>query len=1340
MAKRSLRLISKDEFREADFATVRFVPPEDPGFGPNLNTASSYEHLQSYIDDLRISSNANGRILLPHDTENALLRFLDMNAWLTSLEATLHEARVWQKNARMSLEQKDRFATLMGISEQDDAYTDDLMDKNDADNRVQTLEELLYTGCECAWEALLEAKRRKIDENWNYRVRARTLTLCNDSILIGSNEDDPAVHDHDLVALEPLLQDHAWLFFMRCIWANRPIRFGPLGNAVEDDFVKFCYELGESDLLVTDSAYDEYTMQEAVTAYSLFLRATYAYPHSKEMMMYERSISISLARILAEASPNPQKDYNMIPFVSNHATTHLREESSAPSSFGIKTSFFRFTDVLVFPTKMRLQTASMLQVRCIEYADSLSYPSPKTERGYKYWRSVAFRLVRLNHVVAQLEDSFFRNDFCNFPIEHIYQSGLMENELLRFSLERPGQEPEAASILETLREKDYIDLNVMAKEMPHYFCANYTHSYLMWMKERLGVDVSEFLNEVTAEETVPNFTSGVPLSGAATCPELEKACWPPSIPDISILDKVPSQVERGITEEEAERVRKIIEYRAQSPFDAVAFFCYMYILNAWGRQASRQHYIYPDYVVTDLLYRSDQIQEILRKMEAMNTANTLPYLIYVCQKCYIFHRGKYEFVPNFSEAIERYIARFVRDGHVYEEAANETLEDGHAADDDFLSAQDPYLLRHHSLLYHTDPQRKNEPTYGLAPRLRWAMSVRRPPSRVRIRSAKNRKRVLGATQSVNVRIRELKEGRTSGVESDNRLSIDITESVQELYDFGNSVAGHQKSRRSVVDGTYRRLLSILESATAKTGPSFEAPKGLGTTFQAVFLQDTEIQRAVSEILVEISRQTRLYQFCAIYVPIDMEDWLRTNLNNPKKTNDALPFVVVNPHEGRYIVERDEGEVNYTIYFIPDDEKVLDTHMIAIYECNPHFSSQQTHGGHSTSRDITSRSTAASNDQIALWSPYWEFLQRRNEFFEAQENERLADKHRSTYVDYIIPPVPKELDMGEMTEGQLFARAGMAVNNINPNMQANEPGVFGTNASELTYDQYVGKVYQIGMSAGYNNAAVPVNTNQNPNDYKRESRIQRLRPGETVNRNPHAVLLRNSFELKKRYEMDLCAEMKVPYSYYRMSEKGSYHKDDNRAEAEMFAGAIMGLQKEMVSIFYFLYQHTLGILDDELLSAYRKWERNIAFSSEDVELLKKISIGSGDIEESDLMLIGDKSGPDLSRAAFLVSEISQLTPFDVAMFSYMNSIDVPEEDQRYLVTINFLPPPEVGTTNLKDYIDVYNAGILQEEMIQAIRSRLNLPEPEDENGVVGDPNPRPSKRLRAGSNADDDQDQ
>lgn len=716
MAKRSLECITSDEYLAADFASVRFEPPEDNGFGPGLSTASSYEHLQSYIDELRISSNADGQILLPHNTENALVRFMDLNTWLTSLEQTTETAREWHQKLSKSNADRERLAELLGLDEEEDDV-DGIMDLNDANNRVHSLEDLLYVACECAWESLCEAKRRKLDENWNYMVRSRALTICNDSTLVGDDTDDPNIREGSLLELEPMLQDHAWLFFMRAIWVARPRRFGPLGSAMESEYVSMCYEIGETDLLVTDAPYENYSMQEAVASYSLFLRSTYTYPCSKEMVQYERSISIALARLLAEGSQNPHHDYDMAPFVSTRANSHLRENAAADRSFGIKSSFFRFTDVLVFPSKMRLQTSNLLRVRCVEYADSLPYPSPKTPQGYRYWRSIAFRLVKMNRIVAELEDSFFRNDFCNFPIEHIYQGSLMENELLRFSLERPGQEPDAASVLETLREKDYIDLNAMAREMPHYFCANYTYHYLKWMEEKLGIDISEFLNEVTAEETIAPFTTRVPLSAAAKCPPLEKACWPPKIPDASIISKTPPGLNRGITADEAERIRKLVEFRPSTNFDNVAFFCYMYILNAWGRRASRQHYIYPDYVITDLIYRSDQIQEIIRKMEATNTQNTLPYIIYVCQQCYIFHRGKYEFMPNFSEAIERYIARFVSAGHVYEGAANENAEDDQY-DNDVLSVRDPYLLRHQSVLYHTDPQRKTEPTFGLAPYLR----------------------------------------------------------------------------------------------------------------------------------------------------------------------------------------------------------------------------------------------------------------------------------------------------------------------------------------------------------------------------------------------------------------------------------------------------------------------------------------------------------------------------------------------------------------------------------------------------------------------------------------------
>jgi len=708
-------LITEDAYLQSDFAAVRFNPPEDIGFGPNIRIDSVYRHLHSYIDDLVLSSNADGRILLPHNTENALLRFLDMNLWLTSLEETIRLAREWRDGLRGSFEQRARIAELIHANDDDDAEI--MLNLNDAENQVSDLEMLLYIGCERSWESLCESKRRKINENWNYRVRSRAAMICNDSTLVGTDVDDPMITDSDLLNLESVLQDHAWIFFMRTLWVARLVQDGHHETAVENEFVTLCYILGESDLLVTDLPYEEYSMQDAVTAYSLFLRATYTYPCSREMVAYEQIVAVSLARLMATPSSNPRRDYDMKPFVSSRATSHLREESDRSYSFGIKAGFFRFTDVLVFPTKLRLQTANMFKLHCIQHGESLPYPSPRTEKGYRYWRSIAYRLVKLNRVVAALEDSFFRNDFCNFPVEHIYQSGLMENELLRFSLERPGQEPDPASILETLREKDYIDLNAMAKEMPHYFCANYTHAYLKWMQDALGVDTSEFLNEITHDNEISRFISGTPLSAAAKCPPLQEACWPPRIPDISVLTKVPENLARGITAEESERVRKVIEYRPRSAFDNVAFFCYMYILNAWGRRASRQHYIYPDYVITDLIYRSDQIQEIVRKMEASNTHNTLPYLIYVCQQCYIFHRGKYEFVPNFSEAIERYIARFVSAGHVYEHAEDENPED-EQDDSDVLSVRDPYLLRHQSLLYHTDPQRKNEPTFGISPRLR----------------------------------------------------------------------------------------------------------------------------------------------------------------------------------------------------------------------------------------------------------------------------------------------------------------------------------------------------------------------------------------------------------------------------------------------------------------------------------------------------------------------------------------------------------------------------------------------------------------------------------------------
>lgn len=598
--------------------------------------------------------------------------------------------------------------------------------------------------------------------------------------------------------------------------------------------------------------------------------------------------------------------------------------------------------------------------------------------------------------------------------------------------------------------------------------------------------------------------------------------------------------------------------------------------------------------------------------------------------------------------------------------------------------------------------------------------------RTRVRAAKNRKRVTAATEAVNVRIRELKDGTQNSVRrNDNRTSVDITKSVRQLYQFGNSGVNWCDDDKGKIDGTFRRLVSIIESATEKTGPSFETPEGLEHTFQAVFLQDSEIQRIVVEILEEVTRQTRLYRFCAIYVPISMENWLRDNLNEPKKTRSVIPFVVANPFEGQYIVEKEDGDPTFSIYFVPEDEKVLDTHMVAIYECNPRFIYRDAH----RDRIFSDKGSAGSSDEISLWSPYWEFIQRRDEFTKANENEKLADMHRSTYVDYVTPPIPKDLDYAEMTEQQILQRGALAVHNGNPGMQANARNLPGMGAPELSFDDFMSHVYGSGVNRGYEIGAGSVNSKQSADNYNRESRIRRLQPGETVNRNPHVALLRDPRALKKEYELDLSAEMNVPISRYRMAEKGSYRKDDNMAEGEMFSGTIASQQREMSAIFYFLYQHTLGIIDDKLLNEYRSWERKIAFSSEDIDLLKEIGIGTGGIGESDVALISDKTGSALSRASFLVSEISQLTPFDIAMFSYMNSIEVPQEEQRHLVTVEFLPPPETATTSLKDYIDVYNSGILQEEMIQAIRSRLNLPEPEGNEEKVVDPNPRPSKRAR-----------
>lgn len=599
-----------------------------------------------------------------------------------------------------------------------------------------------------------------------------------------------------------------------------------------------------------------------------------------------------------------------------------------------------------------------------------------------------------------------------------------------------------------------------------------------------------------------------------------------------------------------------------------------------------------------------------------------------------------------------------------------------------------------------------------------------------MRAAKDRKRVTASTETTNVRIRQLKNGETNTNDDSGRLSVDITESIRKLYQFGNSSIKPTGSSKDTLDGTFRRFISIIENATKKTGPSFETPDGLEDTFQAVFLQDSEIQKGVTEILQEITRQSRLYQFCAIYVPLDMSAWIRENLNEPKKTRDALPYAIASPFDGRYIVEREEGHVNFSIYFVPDDEKVLDTHMIMMYECNPRFLYNETGRSSSTIDTGTHGSSMGSAGVISVWSPYWEFIEGRKEFIAATANEKRADKHRSVYVDYVMPPIPKELNMSEMTEQQIINRAAASMDHANPNNQQNP---------DLTYNQFIGHVYKMGIDAGFTNAAVPTDTTQDPDKYKRDARIQRLRPGETVNRNPHALLVRSSAELRKQYEMDIGLELNVPYSFYRMSEKGAYRKDDNVAEATMFATTVTNLQDEMKSIFYLLYQHTFGIIDDTMLDAYRKWERNIAFRPEDIEILKEIGIGDGGISESAVDLVNEP-GLDRSRASYLVSEISQLTPFDIAMFSYMNSIDIPEESQRHFVNISFLPAPESSTDKLTDLIAVYNAGILQDEIKQAIRSRLNIPEAEDgEDNAAGDPNPRPTKRARKTKKPDNDND-
>jgi hypothetical protein len=715
MAKRKFRLITNDEYLEQDLATVRFVQPEENvGIGPSAQTEMMYHQLAGYLENLRLASNADGAILLPHDTKNALIRFMDMNMWLTAICYTINKARNALDNAKKKKSSIDPILyQLIHDSEEDDDYDID----TDTRLRVADLEHLLGDALNCAWDSLLETKRRRLDENWNYRVMARSVMICNQSMILGTDDDDPMIHDPALLELEPILQESAWLFFMRSLYEARSVDFESLGTSVDSPFVQHCYEIGCTDLLVTDADFESYTMQDVVTAYSLFLRATYTYPYSGEMAQYERHLAVAMGRLMSGPSEHPRTEYNMPAFTTTRATTHLREANGDNDSIGIKRSFFRFTDVLIFPTKLRIQTIDMVRSHCLDRAQELSYPSPRTEKGYCYWRSVAFRLVRLNHIVMKLEDSFFRNDFCNFPIEHIYQSILMENEVLRFSLERPGQEPDAASILETLREKDYIEINGMAKELPHYFCANYVYNYLQWIRDRMGVDISEFLNVVVDENIIAPFASTLPVSVNGKCPPLERACWPPNLPDPHVIQTIPgsklAQFSPRISKEEATRTRLEVEFRPRTPYDNVAFFCYMYILNAWGRRASNRYHIYPDYVITDLIYRSDQIQEILRQMEEKSMESTLPYLVYVMQQCYVFHRGYYHFCPHFAEGIEHYIALFVEGGHVHIEESEMDIEDD-KSDTDVLSVRDPHLLRHQSLLYHTDRRRESETTYGLA--------------------------------------------------------------------------------------------------------------------------------------------------------------------------------------------------------------------------------------------------------------------------------------------------------------------------------------------------------------------------------------------------------------------------------------------------------------------------------------------------------------------------------------------------------------------------------------------------------------------------------------------------
>jgi hypothetical protein len=575
---------------------------------------------------------------------------------------------------------------------------------------------------------------------------------------------------------------------------------------------------------------------------------------------------------------------------------------------------------------------------------------------------------------------------------------------------------------------------------------------------------------------------------------------------------------------------------------------------------------------------------------------------------------------------------------------------------------------------------------------------------------------------MNARILELKNG-TKKDDDDGRMSVDITSDVRKLYSFANT------------DTIFRHLMRAIQSEVWKNGPYFEVPPGLEQSFQSVLLQDSEIQRYVSEILFEGRVHISVYGFCFFYIVKNMETWIRDNMNNPQLARNSLPFAIVNPTEGEYYVEKHKGSINYSLYFVPTDEDVLNTYSIMLYEESPSFDVMDTVKVDTPS--ITLHKThGAKTESLKLNSPFWDMIKKKQAIDEATDNTRLADKHRVNYIDYVTPPLPKELAMSEMTEQQIILNGALAVNNTQTGVRANERGV--TNRGNMTYSQFTTEAFKLGVLRGYQYGTPTAARAQDPSQYKRSDRVYPLKPGETVNRNPHANLIINTRELEDDYAKNLCAETGVPYSRYRPFEKGSYRKDDNTGESETMTATILDAQERMTSIFFMLYEHTLGVIDDSMLTSYRTWEKNIAFQNNDLETLR--SLGGGNpqklVEESTM------SGDMSERASYLIREISQLTPFDIAMFGHMNDVEMPNGEYRHLVSMTFSPISSATMATIPDYLSIYKEGILQPEIIQALRNRLHLPDEEDETATtaVGD-SERPTKRRRTtkekkGKTADD----